>query len=427
MRKEEKLCDFFSKLLLNDYYKRIVNKQKLNKESILDYYNEFPMMNRQDVLENLDIYVSDSFKKDMRDIDMREFLSDVKQLSHSHDKTIVRNGHTWIVEFTTGTTGKPFPVIKSQTTHLIESSYLLRKRKKICPDISLNNGFLFLHSNFKKLDGIDVWKFNEQDMQTVINMWKIDPPIWMLATPLVYYNYAKYMENNSIDIFDKSQLGFIEYTSQSMLPEQKELIDKYFKTSIVNSFGSREFWNIAYQCKNGAMHINEEYLIVDIVDDDGKIINEYNKIGDVVITSLINFDMPLVKYRLGDRAIKIKNNCSCGCKSDILKICDERENARLKNTPYFGTKIFRRVMRGIYFHDYFSDIDKIRIIQDKDYHLTVYVKKSITDNIRFETQFIKRTKSVVPEFEKFEVDFVYNFKYTNEDYRLKDVIFKCIV
>lgn len=32
-------------------------------------------------------------------------------------------------------------------------------------------------------------------------------------------------------------------------------------------------------------------------------------------------------------------------------------------------------MRGIYFHDRFDDINKIKIVQDKDYHISVYLDK----------------------------------------------------
>lgn len=175
------------------------------------------------------------------------------------------------------------------------------------------------------------------------------------------------------------------------------------------------------------MHINQDYLIVDIVDESGKIINEYDKAGDVIITSLISYDMPLVKYYLGDRAKKIKNNCSCGCKSDLIEFEKIRPNEKLKNTNYSGSNIFRRVMRGIYFHDNFNDIKDIKIIQDDNYHLSVYVNKENKNDKVFEERFIARTKTVVPEINKFKMKFNYEFPEFNEQYTFKEIIFKCII
>lgn len=124
------------------------------------------------------------------------------------------------------------------------------------------------------------------------------------------------------------------------------------------------------------MHINNEYLLVDLVDSNNQIIDDYNKEGNIIITHLSNTTMPLIKYKYGDIAKRIKINCKCGNKSDVFIFCNQRENAKLINTPYYGTDIFRRVMRGIYFHDFITDINNISIIQDADYHyLFMLIKK----------------------------------------------------
>lgn len=228
----------------------------------------------------------------------------MESLSKNHDKMISGNKNKWRVEFTTGTTGKPFPVVKASSTRMIESAYLLKQRRRRDSSVNFENGFKFLHSWQPELKGIDVWKFNEEDIKCITDVWLKDKPKWMLATPLIYSKYAEYILNNGINVFEENDLSFLEYTSQYMHQEEKEKIKRVFHCPLVSSFGSRECWNMAYECSEGNLHVNNEYLLVDIVDENGKVIIDSEKEGNVIITHLANIHMPLIKYIFDDRAKK---------------------------------------------------------------------------------------------------------------------------
>jgi phenylacetate-CoA ligase len=60
------------------------------------------------------------------------------------------------------------------------------------------------------------------------------------------------------------------------------------------------------------MHINPEYGISEIVDGNGEPVSPGEE-GDVVVTSFLNPVMPLIRYRLGDRAVRGPIElCECG-------------------------------------------------------------------------------------------------------------------
>lgn len=420
---EKKLISFLERIANNVYYKNIIDSDYLTSSSIWDYYEHLPILKKEEVIDNIYDYVSDDFKLNVN-VDLKKLLIDVCDLTSNHDKQVLIKKQLWSIEFTTGSTGKPFPIIKSPRTRMIESMYLLKKRKENFSETLINNGFLFLHPTRPDVLAMNLWDFNEKDMDIIINDWEKNPPKWIFATPLIFYKYAEHIKRKNYDVFKGKSLEFIEYTSQNMSNKQKKLIDEIFNCKIFSNYGSREFWNIAYECINGNLHINNEYLLIDIIDDEGNLIKEYNQIGDVIITNLINYDIPLLKYHLGDRAMLIKNNCNCGCNEDIIKLVPERDNEKLKNTNLYGSQVFRRVMRGIYFHDYFDDINKIKIIQDDEYHLTVYIDKNKKNDQYFENRFIYRTNLVVDDFDKFKITFVYTYPFSNEDYRFKEIIFK---
>ena len=418
-----KLLQLFSKLQDNRYYSQGINYDRLSIYNVYDTYLKLPVMGKSRVFDNIYAYLSLEFYDDCREYDLKKVFFDVESISRNHDKVIQGIKQEWIIEFTTGSTGKPFPTVKTKADKVIESAYLLRQRKKYDHSITLENGFKFLHSYQPELLDIDIWKFNDSDMEKIVNGWIENKPKWMLATPKIYSKYASYINDRSIEVFNDNDLAFIEYTSQGILKEEEELIQKTYKCKMVNSFGARECWNIAYECKYGNLHLNNNYLHVDLVDMDNNIIND-EKEGNIIVTHFSNTTMPLIKYKFGDIAKKKKVICKCGNESDVIEICKERDSSKLINTPYYGTSIFRRVMRGIYFHDYIADIKNICVVQDGGYHLSVYVDKAIENDIYFERRFYERTKSIVDEIDKFTITFIYGSFFMPETANCKETIFK---
>lgn len=423
---DEKLLKFFHKIKENKYYQRLIDYGNLDINNVQDLYRNLPIMEKSRVFQNLDRYFSDDFYEDCKNCDLEDIFFNTRTLSKNHDKIINGKKRQWIIEFTTGSTGRPFPIVKTRADKLMESAYLLKQRKKYDKEVTLDNGFKFLHSLQPEIENVDVWKFNDSDIDFVVSKWIEKKPKWMLATPQIYTRYADYILNKDLQVFGANDISFIEYTSQNVLPEE-EKIKKVYKCRMVNSFGARECWNIAYECKCGNMHVNNDYLIVELVNQSNQIIDDYHKEGNIVVTHLTNTTMPLVKYKYGDIAKRIKSNCECGNTSDILVFCKERENAKLVNTRYYGTDIFRRVMRGIYFHDYITDIKKISIIQDADYHLSVYLDKEKKEDGYFERRFFERTKTVVEEIDKFDIKYIYGEFMMPETTNYKETIFKNII
>jgi phenylacetate-coenzyme A ligase PaaK-like adenylate-forming protein len=79
---------------------------------------------------------------------------------------------------------------------------------------------------------------------------------------------------------------------------------------IRDNYGSTEAF-IAWQCPEGSYHVNAEHVLLEIVDEGGYLVKD-EEIGRVLITTLENHLMPLVRYEIGDYAIASNASCSCG-------------------------------------------------------------------------------------------------------------------
>lgn len=109
-------------------------------------------------------------------------------------------------------------------------------------------------------------------------------------------------------------------TAETLRPEDREFIEQGFSTRVYNQYGSTESAGLITECSAGNLHINPEIGVVEILDEDGERVNE-GEIGAIVLTSLNNTVMPLIRYRIGDlaRMGSRRPNCACGREMPVVE------------------------------------------------------------------------------------------------------------
>lgn len=430
----DKQSDKLVKLLLylkqNRYY--CSELSKYSEEDIINnadkVYASFKMTTKNSLLENLDTVLSNSVIGAGKASEIVNDIMDVDQLSENHDRVINLEGNKWYIEMTSGTSGKPFPVVKSEYEKYIEAAYLLKCRRRICSDATLANSFMLIHPIDEKIKNISHRGYKAESFERIITYMEERKPVWIFTGVNLLTFLGDYIiSSNQVTRVQKIGIKFIETTSQKMDDIEKKKYEKIFGACIVSNYGCREVWNIAYECPCGQMHINSEYLLVDIVDDNGNCLAE-NEVGNVALTSLSNMDMPLVKYIIGDRARITKSECKCGKKEAIIYLEDSRKEELIEGTSRNGTAIFRKILRRIYFHDKIRDIEAIKIIQDDVWKFTIYVdRKNKEDTERFETLFMEQASKNIENVQQYIFSFNYEYPFKDTNYMEKEKIFRNVI
>ncbi len=81
--------------------------------------------------------------------------------------------------------------------------------------------------------------------------------------------------------------------------------------TVFDQYGMTEFGPIAAECAaHEGMHLLEDGLLCEVVDAAGRGLDEGE--GELVVSSLENRAMPLIRYRTGDRVALVPGNCACG-------------------------------------------------------------------------------------------------------------------
>jgi phenylacetate-CoA ligase len=110
----------------------------------------------------------------------------------------------------------------------------------------------------------------------------------------------------------------IFHTSGLISDQDRQFISGAFGSKVIDIYGSDEGGSIAWECSEcKGYHINSDLLVLEIIGD-GKAVRPGTE-GEVVITNLQSFAMPLIRYRHGDIAAVSPEDPSCGRGLPLLK------------------------------------------------------------------------------------------------------------
>jgi phenylacetate-CoA ligase len=106
----------------------------------------------------------------------------------------------------------------------------------------------------------------------------------------------------------------VVYTSgMALTPRCRELAGRAFGVEPLDVYAANEVGPIAWECPvhRGALHLNDDTQITEIVDDEGRRV-PLGTSGQVVVTQLLCTAQPLIRYRIGDISSFRPEPCECG-------------------------------------------------------------------------------------------------------------------
>jgi len=105
----------------------------------------------------------------------------------------------------------------------------------------------------------------------------------------------------------------------------KKYIQEAFGCPVLNLYATTEGGSIAFECPHGNLHINSDFVHVEILDKNGETVGE-NEFGSIVITRLYEGGTPIVRYTgLNDIASLESGYCDCGMHTPLLKTLEGRK------------------------------------------------------------------------------------------------------
>jgi phenylacetate-CoA ligase len=117
-----------------------------------------------------------------------------------------------------------------------------------------------------------------------------------------------------------------------------------FGVPVYDEYSAQEVLTVATQCPAGSMHVDEDRVWLEIVDEAGRPVPD-GEVGAVVVTHFRERAMPLVRYQLGDRAALVPGPCRCGRGFRRMRLLDGRTNDYLLLPG--GRRVYSSVLLGL--------------------------------------------------------------------------------
>lgn len=99
--------------------------------------------------------------------------------------------------------------------------------------------------------------------------------------------------------------------AEPLFPYQREAISEAFQCPVRENYGMAEIVTAATECAEGNLHLWPEVGIVEVMAGEQQAPRGTS--GELVCTGLLNKDMPLIRYHIGDRGTLPESDALCKC------------------------------------------------------------------------------------------------------------------
>ena len=149
----------------------------------------------------------------------------------------------------------------------------------------------------KKSIGFSKNDLNEEKLLKIYNSMYEFNPIYIMIQPSMAILLMECMERNNKPCF--VDLRYIELTGEMLINSVRDKLEIFFGCPVCNQYGCNEANSIACEHGDRNLYVNTSNVYVEIVKD-GKCVSE-GEYGDIYITSLTNYAMPFIRYKIGDQ------------------------------------------------------------------------------------------------------------------------------
>ncbi len=146
------------------------------------------------------------------------------------------------------------------------------------------------------------------DLHGGVAMWgrmakEIEPTV-ISSTPSVLASFAPH--------YSGPPLERIETTGEPLLETERQLIEEAFGGPVYDAYGLSECVVGVECCEHEGYHFWPDAVRVEILDPESQEQVPEGQSGEIVVTSLMQAHMPIVRYRSGDRGHLETSFCQCG-------------------------------------------------------------------------------------------------------------------
>ncbi len=333
--------------------------------------HELPVLTKQELMRSWDEIVTD---KSLHLKDVEQFLNNLKGFELYNNKYVAfATGGTTGVKGITIYNKEEWLNIFSQSARLtkwIGIKFSLGKKLRFAAVQSklpwhIAGAASFIKFPFTKTLPLDVTEPMEQQINE-LNEFRPDNfggfagNIHLLALEQI---------KGSLKISPKT----VTTTAETLKKEAREDIEKAWGFKPFEAYGSTEIGEAAAECaQHKGLHIFEDVIILEIVDNDNQPVPPGKTGSKVLATVLWNYTLPFIRYELSDHIKLSPDPCPCGRPFQLIQEIQGREENVIYLPGEGGEKV--RIEPDILFDNLvLLPIDGWQVVQEKEDTITFLI------------------------------------------------------
>lgn len=260
----------------------------------------------------------------------------------------------------------------------------------------------FLHSQFMRYQLLPSSYMSDQDMANFVTAIRRYKPKALKGYASALVLFARYMKEHQVRNLN---LHSVISTAENLYPADRKLIEEQFDCDVYDTYGSREFAMMAAECKeHHGLHVSAETVVLEFARDGENV--AAGELGEILVTDLENYGMPMIRYAIGDAGRPTDEVCSCGRGLPLMKSIDGRvtDFARAVDGRYVPGPDLLFFFLGIHAKKY-QIIQKqyekviVRIVKDTDYsdldekRFVTGIKQTLGNTVEVATEYVNQIPS----------------------------------
>jgi phenylacetate-CoA ligase len=221
---------------------------------------------------------------------------------------------------TTGSSGEPFVLFRTAIERRLQHLFWLRAQRQLGQ--RLGNRVVWISAkrsrpasrldrigDLLRVAGLDSYGLDVSAPIDVLlrELAKLGPAV-VVAYPGMLARLGEELQRNGRD---KIRPRFVLTGGEGLTKARRSQIEVTWGAPAFEVYACWEVNLMAWQCRTtGLFHVCDDSVIVEVVRD-GRPVAAGER-GEVVVTSLHSFAMPLIRYRLGDLVTRAGDACACG-------------------------------------------------------------------------------------------------------------------
>jgi phenylacetate-CoA ligase len=142
-----------------------------------------------------------------------------------------------------------------------------------------------------------------------------EKPGYLLTYPSNLLALAQHFRTQGLRL---GGLQGVDTLSEICTPETRRWCREVFGVGLADIYSAREVGYMALQCPDHEhYHVQSESVLIEVLDADDRPCQP-GEVGRVVVSTLLNFAAPLLRYEIGDMA-EVGSSCPCGRGLPVLK------------------------------------------------------------------------------------------------------------